>query len=101
MRKVSNDHLWGELVEEIKKLEYFENDIPFSTGIMPLDTLLNGGLVAGINQLVGESNCGKTTISLQVAKAYCDNGKNVLYIDTKGDITKDRLKKNEFNTILR
>ena len=75
-----------KIAEEIKK-DYSEDNLSFSTGIEPLDILLDGGLECGITQLVGEHSTGKTTLALQIAYSYCTQGKNVLFINTKGDIT--------------
>lgn len=79
-----------ELVDSLKD-DFVVDSTTFSTGIEPIDLLLDGGLPYGITQLVGENQTGKTTLALQIAYRFCKDGKNVLYINTKGDITSDDL----------
>lgn len=92
-QKINKETKLEEALLGIERFSHYLYDEPIPTGIIPLDIVLNGGLPAGITQLVGESGTGKTNISLQITKRYCDNDKKVLYVDTKGDITFDRLKK--------
>ena len=81
-----------ELVDSIKD-DYVVDNTTFPTGIEPMDVLLDGGLSFGITQLVGENQTGKTTLALQIAYGFCNANKNVLYINTKGDITTDDLQR--------
>lgn len=61
------------------------------TNILPFDmlkTFYGGSFV----QLAGESCIGKTTIALQLALAFCQSNKRVLFIDANNTITDFRLK---------
>jgi recombination protein RecA len=57
----------------------------FSTGIIPIDMLLIGGLMEGNNAMFyGSPGCGKSTIAIQIAKMINDlYGKRTLIIDTE------------------
>ena len=81
----------ADFVDDIDK--NFYNDVKHPSGIEPIDMLLDGGLSYGITQLVGENQVGKSTIALQISYNFCKDGKNVLYINTKGDITSDDLER--------
>ena len=62
------------------------------TNIIPLDTILRGGIRAGeVIQIVAEPGLGKSTIACQIAKQYCLEGKKVLYIDAEGSISIESL----------
>ncbi|HRW58625.1 MAG TPA: DNA repair protein RadA [Chlamydiales bacterium] len=51
------------------------------TGFVEVDRLLGGGVVEGSFLLLGGSpGIGKSTLSLQLAKGFAENGKKVLYI---------------------
>lgn len=80
-------------LDEIEQENYFEHQTTTETGILPLDIILSGGIISSdLIQLVGESGTGKTSLSLQISLNYCKDKKNVLYIDTKADITEFTLK---------
>lgn len=96
-KNINKETKLDEALLGIEKFTHYLYDEPIPTGIIPLDIVLNGGLPAGITQLVGESGTGKTNISLQISKKYCDNDKKVLYVDTKGDIDFNRLEKMGLN----
>jgi RecA/RadA recombinase len=69
---------------EIK--DYLAQKESIKTNILPIDMLFN--FTPGeIIQLVGETQTGKTTLSLQIAHNFCKQDKNVLFLDTKNDIT--------------
>lgn len=81
-------------IEDIKLEKYLEGETFIKTNILPLDLCLGGGIVKGeFVQLVGQYNVETTIITLQIASRLCEQGKKVLYVDTKGDISLNRLKK--------
>ena len=57
-----------------------------------IDEILNGGLEKGIiTQIFGPPGSGKTNISLQLSVEVGKKGKKVVYIDTEGGISIDRI----------
>lgn len=66
-----------------------------STGILSLDSLLNGGIPVGyITELCGLAGSGKTQLSLQLAVNCARQDTNtILYVDTKGDFSAIRIQK--------
>lgn len=71
----------------------FKDNTIIETKIYPIDYLLKGGLELGyIFQFVGDSAVGKSTIALQIAKSICEQGYNLLYLDSEGSITQEMLK---------
>ena len=70
-------------IQELKK-KYPQNTntTKTPTGILPLDYVLRGGIVAPtFVQLAGESGSGKTTCALSLAKNFVKKGQNVLYLN--------------------
>lgn len=61
----------------------------FSTGVFSLDSLLKGGLPAGVTEIFGEDACGKTSLCLSTMREACDLGFPVAYIYTEGVPDKD------------
>ena len=58
-----------------------------------IDQLLGGGFEAGaITELYGEAGSGKTNICIQLARAVIQSGKKVIYIDTEGGFSIERMK---------
>ncbi|RBQ23389.1 DNA repair and recombination protein RadB [Candidatus Methanobinarius endosymbioticus] len=58
-----------------------------------LDLILGGGIEKGnITQFYGPPGSGKTNISLSLAVQVAREGKKVIYIDTEGGISIDRIK---------
>ncbi len=58
-----------------------------------LDELLGGGVEKGtITQIFGPPSSGKTNVALSLAVNVAKNGKKVVYIDTEGGISIDRIK---------
>lgn len=57
----------------------------YSTGIIPIDMLLVGGLMEGSNAMFyGSPGCGKSTIAIQIAKMLFDlYDKRTLIVDTE------------------
>jgi RecA/RadA recombinase len=81
------------LVDIAKSISSLLNTEIIPTNIFTLDFILKGGLELGSSiQLVGESGVGKSTISLQLAKQICDQGKNVVYVDAENSVTNELLK---------
>ncbi|MDR1820363.1 MAG: DNA repair and recombination protein RadB [Methanobrevibacter sp.] len=69
-----------------------------------LDKILGGGIEKGnITQFYGPPGSGKTNISLLSAVQVVKNGKKVIYIDTEGGISIDRIKqiaKDDFEDVV-
>lgn len=77
---------------EDKYKAYFEPDI-YKTGIVALDEVLNGGLETGsLIELSSESQAGKSTLVLHLAKNMAAQGLKTLYIDSEGSVKNDMLK---------
>lgn len=57
--------------------------VPF--GVDCIDTLLNGGLEAGIiTEIFGEGGSGKTNLCMQIAISVASKERKVFYLDTEG-----------------
>lgn len=71
----------------------------------PLDKLLGGGIEKrNITQIYGPPGSGKTNISLILAVNVAKSGKRVVYIDSEGGISIDRIKQlagDEFEEVAR
>lgn len=77
---------------EDKYKAYFEPDI-YKTGIVALDEVLNGGLETGsLIELSSESQAGKSTLVLHLAKNMAAQGLKTLYVDSEGSVKNDMLK---------
>ena len=71
---------------------YFEPE-KIKTGILPLDLVLNGSLQTGsLIELAGESQSGKSTLVLNLAKNLAEKGYKTLYIDAEGSVKDDMIK---------
>lgn len=58
-----------------------------------LDEILGGGVEKGtITQIFGPPSSGKTNVALSLAVNVAKNGKKVVYVDTEGGISIDRIK---------
>ena len=67
--------------------------VPIKTGSDALDGLLDGGFEPGIISTVyGPSGSGKTNIVLMSAITVASSGKKVIFIDTEGGYSVERLK---------
>lgn len=76
----------------MKVLANFEDNhkIPSNSA---LDVLLGGGFEKGaVTQLYGPPTSGKSNIALSLAVNVAKNNKKVVYIDTEGGISIDRIK---------
>lgn len=76
----------------MKVLANFEDNqkIPSNSS---LDALLGGGFEKGvITQIFGPPSSGKSNITLTLAVNVARSGKKVIYIDTEGGISIDRIK---------
>ena len=81
---------------EDKYKAYFEPDV-YKTGIVALDEVLNGGLETGsLIELASESQAGKSTLTLHLAKNLAEQGLKTLYIDAEGSV-----KRNRFNALFK
>ena len=64
-----------------------------SSGSEVIDELLNGGFESNIiTAIYGPASAGKTNICLLTAISCIKNNKKVVYIDTEGNISVERLK---------
>ena len=76
-----------------------------STGIYPIDKLLDGGLESDIiTTFYGPSASGKTNIAIISSYNVARLNKKVIYIDTEGGFSFERLKqiaKEEFENVLK
>ena len=87
-------------VQEKRNLKTIGENLPnylnteiVSTNTYILDNLLTGGVELGSTiQIVGESGTGKSTLSLLIAKRLCEQGKNVVYLDTENSISIEMIK---------
>lgn len=83
-------------INDILSKQYLNNIVPndiltnpiscITTGNMLLDKAIGGNEYPGIpkgriTEIFGNESCGKTTLTLQIAKCCTMNKKNVLYID--------------------
>lgn len=76
----------------MKVLANFEDNHKIPTN-SSLDALLGGGVEKGtITQIFGPPSSGKSNIALNLAVNVAKNGKKVIYIDTEGGISIDRIK---------
>ena len=76
----------------MKILSNMTNQEKISTN-SPLDELLDGGIdKRTITQIYGPPGAGKTNISLNIAVGVAKRGKKVVYIDTEGGISVDRIR---------
>ena len=76
----------------MKVLANFEDNhkIPTNSSI---DNLLNGGFEKGtVTQIFGPPSSGKSNLALFLAVVTAKTGKKVIYIDTEGGISIDRIK---------
>ncbi len=76
----------------MKVLANFEdnNKIPSNSS---LDDLLEGGFEKGcITQIFGSPSSGKSNVALKLTVNVAKTGKKVIYIDTEGGISIDRIK---------
>ena len=76
----------------MKVLANFEDNhkIPTNSSI---DSLLNGGFEKGtVTQIFGPPSSGKSNLALFLAVVTANTGKKVIYIDTEGGISIDRIK---------
>ncbi len=63
-----------------------------STGCEELDELLGGGIEKNtLTNVYGPPGCGKTTLCLQTSVSCVEEGKKVIFIDTEGGFSKERL----------
>ncbi len=62
------------------------------TGCEVLDELLGGGIEKNtLTNVYGPPGCGKTTLCLQAAVSSINKGEKVVFIDTEGGFSKERL----------
>ena len=76
----------------MKILSAMENQEKLSTN-SPLDELLGGGIdKRTITQIYGPPGVGKTNVALNISVNVAKEGKKVIYIDTEGGISVERIK---------
>ncbi|XP_050075077.1 DNA repair protein RAD51 homolog 4 [Anopheles maculipalpis] len=71
------------------QLHTVQASVPFATGILPIDGLLQGGLIPGhIYEFCGKSGTGKTLLCMTIATSVAMlQRSSVYYIDTKCDFS--------------
>lgn len=75
----------------LKKFSYKIKE-QISTGILPLDIILNGGItLGGCFAIASPPGGGKSTLCLQMSKNLCDNGKFVIYVDIEQGLSEDQI----------
>ncbi len=75
-----------------------------STGAKVIDSLLDGGLEPGIiTTLFGPASSGKSNIALMASICAAEQGKKVLFIDTEGGFSAERVKQlsKNYETLLK
>ena len=76
----------------MKVLANFEDNLKIPSN-SSIDTLLNGGFEKGtVTQIFGPPSSGKSNIALNLAVNTARNDKKVIYMDTEGGISIDRIK---------
>ncbi len=76
----------------MKVLANFDKDTKIPTNSR-IDNLLEGGIERGvITQIFGPPSSGKSNIALSLSVGVAKQGKKVIYIDTEGGISLDRIK---------
>ena len=76
----------------MKSLANFEDNQKIQSG-SSLDDLLAGGFEKGtVTQIYGPPSSGKSNIALSLAVNVAKNNRKVIYIDTEGGISIDRIK---------
>ena len=76
----------------MKVLANFEDNQKIASN-SALDVMLGGGFEKGtITQIFGPPSSGKSNIALALAVNVAKNGKKVIYMDTEGGISVDRIK---------
>lgn len=72
--------------------DYFKDNTIVESEVYPLDCLLQGGLELGsMIQLAGAPAVGKSTIGMQIAHNVCNQGYNVLYLDSEGSVSQEMM----------
>ena len=63
-----------------------------STGVLPVDVALNGGIdLGGCYALASPGGGGKSTLFLQMAKHFCDQGRYVVYLDIEQGLKPEQI----------
>lgn len=76
----------------MKVLANFEDNHKISSG-SSIDEILGGGFEKGIvTQIYGPPSSGKSNVALALAVRVAKSGRKVIYIDTEGGISIDRVK---------
>ena len=88
------DALAGVDLEMFADLDESDANIQkVSTGMIAFDLVLGGGIPRGLSVLLAsDSGIGKTHISLQTCKAYCQQGFKVIYLDYEGGVNESQTK---------
>lgn len=69
----------------MEKIAIRDQQTRVSFGVECLDSLLNGGIEAGIiTEIFGEGGSGKTNLCMQIAINVASQGKKVYYLDSEG-----------------
>ena len=86
----------------MKVLSDIEENDKISTG-SPIDVIMGGGVEKGcLTQFYGPPGSGKTNIALQLLVCCAKKGEKVIYVDTEGGLSIERVKQisnNQFDNI--
>ena len=75
----------------IKKFSYNKKQ-KISTGVLPIDIALNGGMKLGGCYCIGSpSQGGKSTLTLQICKYLCDSGKFTYFFDIEQGVDESQI----------
>ena len=62
------------------------------SGSVVFDAILGGGIPKGVFiSWAAEEGCGKSTGALHISKAYCVQGKRVIYLDYEGGVNSSQI----------
>lgn len=82
-QKATKKSVLGNRLKKLKDVS-LEGDIRLISGIAEFDRVVGGGTVNdSVSILTGQPGCGKSTLILEVANAFAEQNKKVLYITSE------------------